>query len=106
MDPEDLLAADVDDLPGLENHRAQNKAALQMMGERNISHKYTRLGVAERYGTQQAEQMAREFNKAVELTQKIRMAPVVDAIDIDEEAVITASTTEDFSAGVADDGDN
>jgi hypothetical protein len=105
MDPEDLLAADVAALPGLEDHRAQNQAALQLLGETNVSYRYTRLGVAERYGTPQAEQMAKEFNKAVEMTQKIRMAPVVDALDVDEEAVI-ASTTEDFSAGVSDDGDN
>ena len=106
MDPEDLLQVAVEELPGLEGHRRQNDDTLQALAAMNVTFRYTRLGVAERYGTQRAEQMAIEFNKAVEQTQKIRMAPVVDGIDVDEDAVIASTTAEDFSAGVSDDGDN
>lgn len=106
MDPEDLLQAAVAELPGLEGHCRQNSDTLQALAAMNVTFRYTRLGVAERYGTQQAEQMAIEFNKAVEQTQKIRMAPVVDGIDVDEDNRLASTTAEDFSAGtVSDDGD-
>ena len=91
MDPEDLLELAVDDLAGLETHRKQNKEALRALEDAGLSFRYSRLGLKERY------------NAGVELTQKVRMLPSIEGLDIDGDDIAIAVASEDFSAGGSDD---
>ena len=103
MDPEDLLELAVDDLAGLETHRKQNKEALRALEDAGLSFRYSRLGLKERYGTERAAQRGKEYNAGVELTQKVRMLPSIEGLDIDGDDIAIAVASEDFSAGGSDD---
>ena len=103
MDPEDLLELAVDDLVGLETHRKQNKEALRALEDAGLSFRYSRLGLKERYGTERAAQRGKEYNAGVELTQKVRMLPSIEGLDIDGDDIAIAVASEDFSAGGGDD---
>jgi len=102
MDPEDLLDLEVEELPGLPDHAAENMNVLKALDALDINYRYTRLTMTERYGgLTAAEGYALKWNKKLEATQKIRMSSAVDQESVDEESLAAASS-EDDSGSSAD----
>jgi hypothetical protein len=102
MDPEDLLYLDVEDIPELPDHSVTNQETLKMLKENGISSRYTRLELYDRYGTRAADIMARNWNKALTATQRVRLASAVETDGGDDELLIAESTFDDGPSEISD----
>jgi len=103
-DPEDVLKLELEELPGLPHHNADNLATLAMLKEAQISYAYRFLDLQERYKETLDENKSKEWNRGMGVSQRVRLsassAPSSSSSQGDDD-LLAVVTEEDNSSSVA-----
>jgi len=93
MDPEDILTIELDPIPELPDHEAENKRVLNIFEEFKISFRYTRFDGSNRYGSPIARVRAAQFNSELDTYQQVRLQNLGEMAD-----EILTTDVEEFSS--------